>query len=158
MANTRIDPPLTIWYCDNCKGQITEPHAGTVSWNDPTVVSDNVGVVQNDFPEKFYILHKGACDNMQRLPKSHDLNTMLGVNGLQWWAGYLWNGPTTAPMNFVPGVDLKPAMELLYRLQVPYYEQARRYFNTSYSQYLTDSTTTFTESTLRGIIEREGEQ
>lgn len=37
MPAVSIDPPLTLWYCDECRQPITDVYSGTVSWEDPTL-------------------------------------------------------------------------------------------------------------------------
>jgi len=56
-------------------------------------------------------------------------------------------------MDFVPGVDVKPIMELFYRLFVPYYEQARRHFKAADGAGFLDGRTIFDEHDLKKFIE-----
>ncbi|AIY01602.1 hypothetical protein ART_2003 [Arthrobacter sp. PAMC 25486] len=81
---------------------------------------------------------------------------MLGAEGMQWWASFLWRGPVAEPMKFTADIDVAPVVELFYRLHVPYYEQARRHFNSTEAVQVLDGLPVLTESTLKGLIKGSG--
>lgn len=156
MPAVSIDPPLTLWYCDECRQPITDVYSGTVCWEDPSEINSDSGRLEYDFPAKYVIVHKVRCDDLRERTSSHDLNYMVGPLGMQWWAYFLWRGPMSEPMQFVQGINPKPVMDLFYRLFIPYYEQARQHFNSQYAREVLDGGTIYSESELKGIIESSG--
>lgn len=156
MSALAIDPPLSLWYCDECGEPITDVGLGGVSWEDPTEINSETGRLAHDIPTKYFIFHKVRCDDMQKRTSWDDLSYVAGPLGTQWWAGFLWRGPKAEAMDFVPGVSVKPALELFYRLFVPYYEQARRHFNSQEAREALTGGTIYTEHTLKWIIENSG--
>ena len=60
------------------------------------------------------------------------------------------------PMQFAPGINPKPVMDLFYRFFIPYYEQARQDFNSQEAREALAGGTIYTEHTLKLIIENSG--
>ncbi len=152
-----IDQPLSVWYCDECRQAINDPADGMLVWSDPTDWGRAGSQLERKFPNRFSIVHKTACDPFTENPSSMQLDEMLGVTGLQWWASNLWNGPTSDPKIFSGDFEAQAAMDLLYRLQVPYYEQARQYFDSSYASLDLSNRTVISEDILKGIIKNAGQ-
>lgn len=156
LMTNHIDQPLTVWYCDECRLPIDHPTNGMLIWDDPTDWRKESSEFERKMPVRFSIIHKVACDNRNDRQSMH-LETMLGVTGLQWWASNLWNGPTAETMIFNGDFEAQAAMDLLYRLQVPYYEQARQYFDSSYASLELNNRTVISDEILKGIIENAGQ-
>lgn len=165
---TRIDEPLTLWYCDACDkpvlrtseaftadgmlGNVPPEKTGVVAWEHPRRTFGSDGdVEQRTLPRQFRVLHKITCDtNMSEA--TWETDRLLGPEGVQCWAELLWNGPTEDPLVWAPGTSLNPPMELLFRFQVPYYEQARRYLHTSVAQLLLGGRHIMEDAAWRRII------
>lgn len=148
-----IDAPLTVWYCDECDGPIVRTSesvwvdgtpgnvpaekTGVITWNRPQVdVRENT----DQLPERtlavaYKVVHKRDCD-FDRKGSSWETDLLLGTEGLLRWSELLWNGPDNEPYRFAPGTTLSPTLDLLFRFQVPYYEQARRYLSTEAARSL----------------------
>ncbi|WP_449371784.1 hypothetical protein [Arthrobacter psychrolactophilus] len=151
-----IDQPLSIWYCDECHQAIHKPAEGMLTWIDSTDWRKKSSEFQRKMPNRFSIVHQNVCD-ISGDGQSMHLEAMLGVTGLQWWASNLWNGPTADPKIFNGDFEAQSAMDLLYRLQVPYYEQARQYFDSSYASLELSNRTVMSDEILKGIIENAGQ-
>lgn len=155
MTPAAIDLPLTRWYCDTCRQPIDDPQMANVCWEDPTSSDIVDGQLQHDHPGSILIVHKGKCDDMRTYTSNHSLDVMLGTEGMQWWATiFLWSGPAAESMKFVPSVDMKPVLDLFYRLHVPHYEQARRHFKSEEAIQSIKGRSVLTESMLKEIIDR----
>jgi len=115
-----MDKPLTVWYCDHCGDKIEDVDAGYVIWK-----------YTDGKEHDFRIIHKVQCDN-NSYSSSLPVMNFLGVDGLAKILSFLSPGP------IIQGIDESPRCRLLNmnefvdfvrRVQTPYYEEARRYFN-----------------------------
>lgn len=142
-----MDKPLTRWYCDQC-GEPVTAEDGYVIWDSQGTAHD------------FRIIHQSRCDD-ERLHSSTALKRLLGPDGLTHLLAWISYGPLKpgpeSPRTTPNVADLDEYVDLIRRLQVPYYEEARRRFqhpdlqdNTSdwneVSPYLTEE--------LQGFIRR----
>ncbi len=115
--------PLEQWICDSC-GKVIETHEkGMLIWceNHP------------EFGTEFRIVHKGSCDNNRDVYNlSWEIHWCLGNDGLSNLLSLLSAGPLIASA----GADsskifekhLPHFVDLMRRLQIPYYEEARQKF------------------------------
>lgn len=106
------------WTCDTCRKAITEPRKALLVWH----VEDDLTL------SRFRIVHKGACDP-DRSDHSMELGDMLGQDGLAWMLAFLSPGPLHHPRNSPRIRDFDEFVDVLRRLQVPHYEQARQYWH-----------------------------
>jgi hypothetical protein len=115
-----MDTPLSTWYCDVCGNSITDYKKGYVIWK------SNI----NGFG--FKIIHQGTCDQREYI-SSNALEQFLGPKGLSYCLKFLSAGPiihNNAGSSNMPDLpDMSEYADFVRRVQVPYYEQARRYFS-----------------------------
>lgn len=123
--------PLESWICDTCEGPV-----GT----------NGILVYQSDADGKafdFKIVHKASdsprdrsCDPQYagdpRYGASVDISSLVGTDGLAYLMTYLSAGPLIVdgdPSTDRVGVaDMTAFVDLVRRVQTPYYEEARRRF------------------------------
>jgi hypothetical protein len=115
-----VDKPLTRWYCDVCHEPIDDPQHGYVIW-------------KSEGPEyldhSFKVIHQQRCDRKDH-HQSKALAEFLGRDGLTYLLSHLSTGPLMGVKS--GGVkDLDEYVDLIRRVQTPYYEEARRKFGTS---------------------------
>ena len=116
-----MDEPLTIWYCDICHEPIKDPSEGIIIWN------DNNGKLSD-----FKIVHKNLygkhrCDD-GNYPSSMDLTEYLGTEGMVQLTSFLSTGAIHHNRKCEEIEDIDNFIDLYRRLQLPYYEEARKYF------------------------------
>lgn len=114
-----MDVPLTKWYCDVCGEPIEDVKNGYVIWH-PV---DGHG---------FKIIHQKRCDQADH-NSSKALNEFLGLEGLTYLLAKLSIGPIAqnsepSPVSKLPNLD--EYVDFMRRVQVPFYEEARRLFGT----------------------------
>jgi hypothetical protein len=164
-----IDPPLTFWYCDVCDeliyrnkeaetldekpGKVPPAKTGIVTWSDPPrserdPSSDETPV--RPLPTDYRVVHKITCDDGTGV--SWETDSLLGIEGLQLWSELLWHGKASEPLRLAPGTTLNPTMDLMFRFQVPHYEQARRYLNTQFAQSYLDGRVVLSDEGYKAII------
>lgn len=117
------DKPLTTWYCDICGDLIINTASATVIYSE-----------KNNKASNFKITHKTCIatnnyDNLLRI----ELNDLLGEDGLALLLSMLSLGPIKKhigqpPYCDVANTDMDSFVDLIRRVQTPYYEQARRVF------------------------------
>ncbi len=115
-----MDKPLTIWYCDVCQERIENFKSGYVIWR----ATDQMKA------HDFKIIHQTRCDRKD-FPASAALEDFLGADGLSYLLSFLSLGPVKKRLSEKPFFGVKDADEFVdffRRLQVPYYEEARRLF------------------------------
>jgi hypothetical protein len=127
--------PLEQWSCDTCKQLIQEPKHGYVEWHS---AHDAVG------PHGFLIVHHAPRSPRQPHGKcyqyddSFDQHTLelpyfLGTEGIVLLLSLIDVGRVHDPdRNQRPAGDLREFAEFFRRLQLPYYEEARHYFERAY--------------------------
>lgn len=119
-----MDLPLKIWYCDICHEKIENPNEANVIW-------------RKDDSDKFCdfkIVHKktrskGGCDDNITYPFSLDLCDFLELDGLSRLTSMLSSGIYN--IYDLRKIELNSFIDLFRRCQIPYYEEARKYFNTT---------------------------
>ncbi len=108
-----------MWYCDSCGEQIQEAADGIVIWR------REEGLVMGH-----RIVHRGRCDNSD-LPAHENLSDFLGPDGLVKLTSYFTRGPILTWRGEEEENEVHDASafaELIRRLHVPHYEEARRQF------------------------------
>lgn len=118
-----MELPLKVWYCDVCHKKIENPAEANVIWR-----KDSSDKLCN-----FKIVHKKSrsedgCDDNITYPFSLDLANFLGVNGLSALTSMLSSGIYN--IYDLKKIELNSFVDLFRRCQVPYYEEARKYFST----------------------------
>lgn len=111
------------WYCDTCGGQITNPEEGYVTWN----------VDEQHHEHGFVIIHKIGCDD-ERRPSGVPLADLVGFDGLTRLLSFLSVGPLRADDEHPtdPSItNIDEFVDLIRRLQLPFYEEARHHFANS---------------------------
>lgn len=113
-----MDEPLSIWYCDSCGEKISLPGEGYVLWKS-----------RNDRFHAFRVVHQDKCDDGSD-EHSLPLAELLGPSGLTRLISWLSAGPIlSGSVSGQPIVaNFDEYADLLRRLHVPYYEQARQLF------------------------------
>jgi len=104
----------------------------------------------------YKVLHKSKCDEILS-DATWDADSLLGLEGLQRWSELLWNGASTDPFRLSAGSSLSPTVDLMFRFQIPYYEQARRYTHTESAQQIMGGRVVLSNDDWRQII-TEGHQ
>ena len=110
--------PLTTWICDTCGDVIGDVNNGSVVWN-----ADKLGR-----KDGFKIIHKGKPCDQDRSMQSLGLNDLVGQAGQAWLTSFLSYGPVKNHGNSDRVLDMDAYVDLFRRLQTPWYEEARPYF------------------------------
>lgn len=164
-----IDPPLTVWYCDSCGEQIHRTREAAGPENKGFLPPEKTGLVAFEnanrskgvdknavpgkkLPEAYRVLHKNTCD-LDPTDLTWETDSLMGTKGLQLWAEELWHGKDEEPISFAPGTSLTPALDLMFRFQVPYYEQARHYLDTQAAHRYLGGRFVLSDSEWQEIIE-----
>ncbi|MBZ4558674.1 hypothetical protein GBO17_06895 [Mycobacterium avium subsp. hominissuis] len=125
--------PLTMWTCDTCGEGITLADAGKalVTWR-----HDDQGRGYD-----FRIVHKNMND--RRCDPEYasgfmlhtELSMFLGDKGLAYALGLLSDGPIKGGESAVRVADFDSFTDLVRRVQTPWYEEARPFWNTEHTQH-----------------------
>lgn len=120
--------PLKQWVCDVCGRIIESPEEGYVIWNE-----NDDGMI-----DKIRIVHKNAlkngkqegCDkDLKNYPRSSSLVSFLGDEGKVLFLSLVDPGPNFIKEYKKSISDIRLFLEVFRRLQLPYYEEARLYWN-----------------------------
>jgi hypothetical protein len=145
-----MDLPLTNWYCDVCGEKIEDVSKGYVIWQ--SAGSKNHG---------FKIIHQGKCD-IKSHPASAALKDFVGEKGLSYCLTFLSLGPVITNNGSEDHCDIQDFGEFtdfVRRVQVPYYEEARRlYSNSQLLEDLSDANEfyPYIPERMKAFIERYG--
>ncbi len=114
--------PLEQWHCDVCGEVIECPKDGYVIWKNDDDHRDH----------DFTVIHKIKCDPKKGFPCSMPIETFLGADGLVYLTSFLSLGPIKGVMgsNFTGVRDFDEFVDFMRRMQTPYYEDARRFYET----------------------------
>lgn len=117
---------LDVWICDICGDQIEDPGVALVIWRESP----------DRHMHEFKIVHKSMDDwrcrdqaDRDGYRASYELGWCLGMDGLTTLLSWLSHGPVDGGGH--PDLtieDLNEYVDLVRRLQIHYYEQARRRF------------------------------
>lgn len=142
--------PLKQWICDTCREVITSPGDGWVEWRMRDLRTEGFRVVH----------HSNKCQD-QVANADLPLEEFLGEHGLIVLLSLVdpgahfveeWKGPYVS--------NLREWVELVKRLQVPYYEEARQHFpEMSAEGFMSDTNEValYLPDNLQVIIERYSE-
>lgn len=144
-----MDKPLQHWYCDVCDGKIEDVESGYVIWR-----STGLGY------RGFKIVHQSKCDS-DSYPASAALKNFIGSSGLNYLMSFLSPGPLmTRNRGGTPSVtDFDEFSDFVRRVQIPYYEEARRFFGIEeVINHFCDANEVYpyTPDVLKSIIEQYG--
>ncbi|MBG6060148.1 hypothetical protein RCH16_003623 [Cryobacterium sp. MP_M5] len=110
--------PLTTWICDTCGDAIEDATKGLVVWNsDESLRKDG-----------FKIVHKGKHCDLDRRMQSLEVAHFVGQKGQASLTSWLSYGPIKNHGNSARILDMDAYVDLFRRLQTPWYEEARPYF------------------------------
>ncbi len=117
--------PLSQWYCDVCDQIIKKPEDGYVVWKcDKDLLNSD-----------FRIVHQSRCDYRRDIYiSSMPLKSFLGHDGRSYLLSFLSLGPVKFNISresCASAKDLDQFVDFFRRVQVPYYEEARRKFASS---------------------------
>lgn len=151
LNTTDATPPPHGWLCDTCGQIIKRARDGYVVWRKPTAQAPTAD---------YRIIHQGQCDpgSSAGFTSSLALTDLLGAEGLAWLLAWLSPGPLLGPSDPQPPQDLDAYVDLVRRLQTPWYEQARpRFQDTKVLQDLAGANEIYPylPTTLRRIAERD---
>lgn len=129
--------PGKQWICDACGGVIEQPQDGYVQWHRNS----------NSQIDDFAIVH-----HISASPRKHqsngcyiynsdsDLSSFLGAHGIVELHALIDAGPYHMPQYKPMVTDIRKWSDFYKRLQLPYYEEARLYWNRAISDnYFGDS-------------------
>lgn len=142
--------PLKQWICDSCGGVIEKPRDGWLEWYTEKDKSLDTG---------FRIVHhRESCmyndttlEQQNRSPLDLGLPHALGSHGL----GYLLFKLELSEKGVYKLADIKELIEIIRRLHLPYYEEARLYWKDALRDGFHDGCS-FDENTLLDIIKNYG--
>jgi hypothetical protein len=152
--------PLEQWYCDRCGEVIEKPTDGWVHWR-----KDATGSVHS-----IEILHhlkaspRGGNQGCYpaRMDRDMHLNVMLGPRGIVDLLSMIdvgaYHDPEGAEIGRVK--DIRNWVDVFRRLHVPYYEEARQYFDRARAAGEIDGVNEvalYTVSVLKGLVEQYSE-
>lgn len=122
--------PLKQWICDTCRQVISKPNDGMLEWlrEDPrelreagmdrVPIAHGFAIVHNPIASPRTVQHKEGCYRYGREGKFMHLAEYTGADGLARLIDFLG---TRGP------VDLEEFAEVVRRVQIPSYEEARQY-------------------------------
>ncbi len=142
--------PLKQWICDSCGGVIEKPTDGWLEWYTEKDKSLDSG---------FRIVHhRESCmyndmtlNQQNRSPCDLSLSLVLGSGGL----GYFLFELELSEKGVHKFASIKELIEIIRRLHLPYYEEARLYWNDALRDGFHDGCS-FDENTLLAIIQNYG--
>lgn len=139
--------PLTVWQCDTCGDNITNPGKALVIWQ----IDDHYRGYD------FRIVHMNidgrCCDpgNDNGFVRFTYLSSFLGANGLAYALAFL--RPIEGYFD-VEVIDFNGFVDLVQRTQTPWYEEARSYLHTE--EWLADADRIY--SYMPDVLERIAKQ
>lgn len=116
-----MNDQTTVFYCDVCGQPINDVKDGYVIWNTTDQLKSH----------GFKIIHKVKCDLKGHIASSA-LEDFLGPDGLTYLLSKLSFGPLKKSIDqpsYSTVESLDEFIDLIRRLQIPNYEEARRYFS-----------------------------
>lgn len=119
--------PLKQWICDVCGKVIESPSEGYVVW----------GENEDGMVDKFRIIHQNrhidgkivGCDCDRKYNLSMPLESFLGDEGKVQFLSIVDPGPEFTSEYRDQIANKRLFLEVVRRLQIPYYEEARIYWN-----------------------------
>lgn len=121
--------PLTVWKCDTCGDDITKPGTALVTYRR----DDDNRAYDFRLVHKNIDGHRCDPDNAHGFEASIELHSLLGADGLTDLLSLLSAGPLKSTPGEVRVADLDGYVDLVRRVQIPWYEEARPYWGTEYT-------------------------
>jgi hypothetical protein len=157
--------PLKQFICDTCNQLIEYPEDGWLEWLECFDEKQH-RILQKEFR----ICHR--ISGCRRHANHADvqkigLEAFTGEPGMIWLIGNLERGFIPEHLKFdhdykgIPVLDMREYAELMRRIMLPHYEEARGYFDQAEDDdhFLhVDATVMLTSETLKGIIEKYSSQ
>jgi len=151
--------PLRQFICDNCGKIITPPKEGVVEWleeGDSTMYNSQYGFKIVHYNQKCYFYPDPKYPNSMSIP----LEYFLGEKGYICILSFLDTGPLIMEKYKGPRVkNMREFVELMRRLTLPYYEEARLYFGNlrADDDFELDSPI-YEQDNLKKIIQKYGKE
>lgn len=154
--------PLVQFTCDKCRDVIYSPAEGYVEW-EQFIREGNPTLLENS---RFKIIHNSYsspnedCFFYSQNPngKSSALNDFLNENQMPRLLSFLDVGPHHAPQHLGAEIrDMREYVEFMRRLTIPYYEEARHYFQEAENDGYFDGANElwiYQSDTLKYLIEK----
>lgn len=148
--------PLQQWICDECGKIIKKPEDGWLEWLE--------GVTESIQPYGFRIVHHQLASPQKGCYyKATKVNPAFISDGhLDWYLGH--DGLAQLLVFFDDGnrnaKDQTELAEIIRRLHLPYYEEARLCFQAAHADGYTDGFNEYAiymQDTMKRIIERYGD-
>ncbi|MEA4947064.1 MAG: hypothetical protein VB058_05825 [Oscillospiraceae bacterium] len=147
--------PLKQWVCDVCGELIEKPEDGYVIWkcdDKDSSISDikivHTSIMMDDGKIK-------GCDfDDYNYPCSMDLSRFLGADGAAYLLSFLDLGPHI-PTERCRVKDMPKFVDFFRRVQLPYYEEARIFWQKAYNDGFFNGANEiwpYTQDTLKRII------
>lgn len=131
--------PLEQFFCDTCGDVIDTIDAGYVVWavdRDKRLTVHSFRIVHQDRDD---LPGSRRCDDDRKYPSSLPLKDWLGAHGVIEALQFIDVGRYHDREYLGHRVrDLREWTEFMRRLHVPYYEEARRYWDRACSEYFED--------------------
>ncbi|PRR70902.1 hypothetical protein [Clostridium thermopalmarium] len=129
--------PLKQWICDVCGEIIEKPEDGYVQWHrDSNMKIDDFIIVHHQSASP----RKCTSNGCYKYDSDSDLKSFLGEHGIVELHALLDPGPYHLPEYCKQVADIRKWSDLYKRLQLPYYEEARKYWHRAMSDgYFGDS-------------------
>ena len=148
--------PLKQWICDKCGEIIKRPEDVYVIWNEDSHEKLNeIHIVHHNNRSEDKII---GCDNQQRkFPLSASLSDFIGDKGLVKLLSLVDPGPYHSKEYKDRIASKRAFLEFFRRVQIPYYEEARLYWNQAIQDGLfsgANEVWIYLPSTLKLIIEK----
>jgi hypothetical protein len=161
--------PLKSWICDECGELVRDERDGFVEWLSGYSFPEGSTESDQEGPHGFRIVHVtsaspraphgGECYRYSASPQRNDLplREFLGAHGLVVLLSKVDVGSFHDPDRRTrPAKDLREWATLVRRLHLPYYEEARLYFDRAESDGFWDGANeiyVYMPANLRGLIE-----
>lgn len=122
-----MEKPLSKWYCDICGELIEKPEDGYVQFNrnNPNYNFDDFIIVHHYQASPLKEKRKNGC---YKYHSDLDLISFLGDEGKVHLLSLLDKDLYCNYNPHVQAVNLRDWNDLFMRVQIPYYEEARRYW------------------------------
>jgi hypothetical protein len=141
--------PLRQWICDTCHEPVG-PDDGWLEWLEPETGAYDFRITHHERKCQKHAYHDDVGDM--------HLSTFLNAQGLQALLSMLDVGPLLDPdRTRTPATsDIPSLVEVIRRLHIPFYEEARLYFNAARQDghFMDNEVIIFFPKTCRRIIER----
>lgn len=152
--------PLKQWYCDRCGRLIDDPEQGWVHWR----CDDDRNVFDIEILHHLTASPRGGQRGCYPVHLDSDmpLTAMLGPRGIVELLSMVDAGAYHDPdgRNVGKVTDLRNWTEVFRRLHLPYYEEARRYFDQARHEGDLEGMSEvalYAEDTLRRLVDEYGD-